>query len=185
MPSDGELGTVLDTAVTFTDGVAYIGDINLTEAVSDKIPYVGSFVASLAENVVQDGETLRVSVSFLIVKIALGAIIWLVLFIILIIIRNVIRKKVFNWLDRSSGPSKLDRLLGFIISAAIALALIWGAGAVTARFDDGDGNWANKADTFMYEGTIASPLMENNPILKLLGIELPTDNAEDSEEDGE
>lgn len=185
LPSDGEFGTALDTTVTFTDGVAYIGEVKLTDAISEKIPQVGSFVASLSKYVVQDGETLRVSVSFLIVEIALGVIIWLVLFIILVIIRNVIRKKIFAWLDKSSAPSKIDRLLGFILSAAIALALIWGSGGVTAKFDDGDGNWANKADTFMCEGKIASPLMENNPLLKILGIELPIENAENSEEEDE
>ena len=172
-PSGGDFGELLDAEVTKgEDGVLYIGETTLKEAVSQKVPYVGSSIASFVEKEAHPGETLRTTFAYKATEYIYETILWVILVIILAIIRNIIRKKIFIYLDHHSGPSKVDRVIGLVIMLAILLALLWGVGALIARFDDG-ANWAHSADNFMTEGVIAKPLMTNNPLLKLMGITLP------------
>ena len=173
LPSDGEFGEILDTAVTKAeDGTLYLGDATLTEVVSTKVPYVGSFVASFVNAAAHEGETLRTTFSYKLAEYAYETVLWILLVIVLAIVRNIVRKKIYRYLDKHSGPSKVDRVIGLVLNLAILLVILWGAGAIIAHFDDGS-NWANAADTFMTEGVIASPLMSNNPLLKLMGLTIP------------
>ena len=173
LPSGGDIGEMLDGVVTKdADGVLYVNDVNLKEAITEKIPYVGSFVASLVVKVASPGETLRTTFAYKITEYVYETVLWVLLVIILAIIRNIIRKKIYIYLDKHPFSSKVDRLLGLVMNLAILLALLWGVGALIAHFDDG-ANWANTADNFMINGTIAGPLMTNNPFLKLMHITLP------------
>ena len=119
-----------------------------------------------------DGETLRTTFSYKLAEYAYETVVWILLVIILAIVRNIVRKKIYRWLDKHPGPSKVDRLIGVVLTLAILLVILWGAGAIIARFDDGS-NWANSANTFLTNGMIAGPLMSNNPLLKLMGITIP------------
>lgn len=173
LPSDGELGGFLDAEVTRgPDGSLYVEGVKLTEAVSEKVPYVGSFVAGLVDASAHPGETLRTTLSYKLAEYIYETVLWVILVVVLAIIRNVLRKKLYTYLDKNPGPSKVDRVIGMVINLAILLVLLWGVGALIARFDDGS-NWAHSADTFLTGGTIANPLMLNNPFLKLMGITLP------------
>jgi len=60
-------------------------------------------------------------------------------------------------------------LIGLVFTLAILLVLVWGVGAILARFDDG-ANWAHSANVFLTDGMLAKPLMTNNPLLKLIGV---------------
>lgn len=172
-PSDGDFGALLDTAVTKgTDGALYVGEVALKDAVTEKVPYVGSFVASFVEAAAHPGETLRTTFAFKATEYIYETVLWIILVIVLAIIRNILRKKLYRYLDKHSGPSKVDRLIGVVLSLAILLVILWGAGAIIARFDDGS-NWANSADAFLTNGMIAEPLMTNNPLLKLIHVTLP------------
>lgn len=173
MPSDGEFGAILDTAVTQTeDGTYYLGESPLTEVVTEKVPYVGSFVASFVTKAVHNGETLRTTFSYKLAEYAYETVLWIILVIALAIVRNIFRKKIYRWLDKNPGPSKVDRVIGVVLNLAILLVLLWGAGAIIAHFDDGS-NWANSANVFLTNGTLAGPLMTHNPLLKLMGITIP------------
>ncbi|GEM_PF-2446621 len=178
LPSSGDFGTLLDTVVTKgEDSELYVGEITLKQAVTDHVPYVGSFIASFADKAAAPGVSLRTSLSYTATKYVYETAVWIVLVIILAIIRNIIRKKIYRFLDKNSAPSKIDRLIGLVFNLAILLVILWGAGAIVARFDDG-ANWAHAADEFMIKGAIAKPLMLNNPLLKLIHVTLPVPAAE-------
>ncbi|MCR4726482.1 MAG: hypothetical protein K5753_04595 [Clostridia bacterium] len=178
LPKGGEFGDLLDTPVKYKeDGALYVGEKALKEIVSEKVPYVGSFVAPLAEKAAVPSDSLRKSLSFVIVKYIYEFVVWLILGIALLILRNVIRKKIYRFLDHNSGPSKIDRVLGVIMMVAVLLAVFWGAGLAIAHFDDGEGNWAHTADTFLLNGVISEPLFKNNPLLKIINVTLPVTAA--------
>ena len=169
LPSDGDFGYLLDTEVTRgPDGGLYIEGQSLSEAISEKVPYVGSGIAPFVVSAAHAGETLRTTLSYLLTLYIYETILWVILVIILAIIRNILRKKLYVYLDSHSGPSKVDRVIGLVLNLAILLVLLWGVGVVMAHFDDG-ANWANSANSFITSGTIAEPLMSFNPFLKLIG----------------
>ena len=179
LPSSEGFSDLLDTEIVLDEsGVPYIGEVreetNLKAVVSANIPVVGPYLASFLETAAAPGVTLRTSVSYVIARSVYEVGVWVILVIILAIIRNIIRKKIFRWLDDKSHStmSKIDRLIGFAVNVVIFVALVWGFGAVVARFDDG-ANWATSINTFLLNGSIAGPFMQANPILKLLGITLP------------
>ena len=178
LPSSGDFSTLLDTEIVLgEDNVLYIGeagDIPMKSAVSENIPVVGQYLASFLEKTAIPGTTLRTSVSYNIARYICEIILWVILVIALAIVRNIIRKKVFVFLDdkKHATFSKIDRVLGAVITLVIFVALLWGAGAVIARFDDGS-NWAYKADSFLLNGVIAKPFMQANPLLKILNVTLP------------
>ena len=169
-PSDGDFGTLLDTAVTADeDGTLYLGEQTLKDAVTKKVPYVGSFVASFIESAAHKGEPLRTTFAYKLTEYAYEAALWVILVIVLAIIRNIFRKKLYRYLDRHPAPSKIDRLIGVVFTLAILLVLLWGVGALLAHYDDG-ANWAHSANVFMTDGILAKPLMTINPLLKLIGV---------------
>ena len=169
-PKGGDFGTLLDTAVTADEnGTLYIGEQTLKDAVTKKVPYVGSFVASFIDSAAHKGEPLRTTFAYKLAEYAYETALWIILVIVLAIIRNVFRKKLYRYLDRHPGPSKIDRLIGLVFTLAILLVLVWGVGAILARFDDG-ANWAHSANVFLTDGMLAKPLMTNNPLLKLIGV---------------
>ena len=173
LPSDGDFGALLDTEVTSgPDGSYYVGEAKLSDVITEKVPYVGSFAASFVESAAHVGEPLRTTFAFKITEWIYEIVLWVNLVIALAIVRNIFRKKIYIYLDKHSGPSKLDRLIGLVFNLAILLVILWGAGALVAHFDNGS-NWANTADNFMINGMIAKPLMCNNPLLKLMHITLP------------
>lgn len=191
LPSDGTFGMLLDAEVKKNEdgeyyirmevttegeegepGETYSTDVKLTEAVAENVPFVGSFAASFVEKSAHPGETLRTTFAYKLTEYAYEAALWVILVIILAIIRNIIRKKIYIYLDKNPGPSKVDRVIGLVLNLAILLVILWGAGALIAHFDDG-ANWANTADNFLTSGMLANPLMCNNPLLKLMGITLP------------
>ena len=173
LPSDGEFGTMLDVEVRKgADGALYVEDVKLTEAVTQKVPYVGSFVASFVEKAAHPGETLRTTFAFKLTEYIYETALWLILVIALAIVRNILRKKLYIYLDNNPGPSKIDRTIGLVFNLVILVAILWGVGALIAHFDDGT-NWANSADAFLTNGVIAGPFMSFNPFLKLMGVTLP------------
>ena len=177
LPSDGDFGVLLDAEVTKGEnGVLYVGEVKLAEAVTEKVPFVGSFVASFVEGAASPGETLRTTFSYKIAEYAYETVVWVLLVILLAIIRNIYRKKLYRYLDKHSTSSKIDRMIGLVLNLAILLVLFWGVGALIARFDDGS-NWAYEADAFLTNGVIAKPFMEFNPFLKLVGVTLPVGGA--------
>ena len=169
LPSDGEFGEILDVEIRKgADGVLYLEDVALEDAVTEKVPYVGSTVAPFVVKAAHPGETLRTILSYKMASYVYEIGVWVILVIILAIIRNILRKKLFVYLDNNPGPSKIDRAIGLVLNLAILLVLLWGVGVLLAHFDSGD-NWANSAYTFMTDGVIAKPFMTFNPFLKLLG----------------
>jgi len=182
LPSDEDFAVLLDTEIVLgEDDVLYVGedgDIPLVDAVSENIPYVGPYLASFLSMTAEPGATLRNSISYTAARFVYEIIVWVLLVIILAIIRNIIRKKIFRWLDDKShsAMSKIDRVIGLIINIAIFAALIWGLGLVVTRFDDG-ANWASSLNSLFLEGQIAGPFMQANPFLKILGLTIPGTNA--------
>ena len=173
LPSDGDFALFLDTEVTKgPDGSYYLGEVKLADAVAEKVPYVGSFVASFVASMARVGEPLRTTFAFKFTEWIYETILWVHLVIALAIVRNIFRKKLYIYLDKHSASSKLDRLIGVVFNLALLLVLLWGVGALIAHFDNGS-NWANTADNFMINGLIAKPIMCNNPLLKLMHITLP------------
>ena len=173
LPKDGTFGEFLDTAVTKgEDGSLYVGEKTVKDVLSEKIPYVGSFVAPFLEKTIAPSDSLRDALSFTAAKYIYEFALWIVLVIILAILRNIFRKKIYRFLDKNSGPSKIDRIVGLVLCLAFLLAVLWGAGLVIAHFDDG-ANWAHTADTFLLNGVISKPLFTANPLLKLIKVTLP------------
>jgi len=178
LPSGEEYEALLDTNIVLgEDGVLYVGadaDVPVKNVVSENVPVVGPYLASFIEMSAEPGTTLRTSISYTAARFAYEIVIWVVVVIILAIIRNVIRKKIFHWLDDKNHAtmSKIDRIIGLFVNVAIFVALMWGFGAVVARFDDGS-NWAYSLDNMFFAGMISKPFMTMNPLLKLLGIALP------------
>ena len=173
LPSGDGFGEFLDTVVLEgEDGELYVNEVPLKQSVKDKIPYVGDFLSSFVAKMAHNGETLRKTFSYQITLYIYETAVWIVLVIVFAIIRNIFRKKIFRFLDRHSGPSKVDRLIGVIFNLVILCAVFWGVGAIIANYDDGS-NWAHAADNFMTKGVIAKPYMTNNPLLKLMHITLP------------
>lgn len=185
LPSDGAFGALLDTEVMQSeDGELYVltsvsGEdgyyfvpTKLQTAVEKDVPLVGSFVSSFVKDMARSGETLRTTFAYRLTLYIYETAVWIVLVVILAIIRNIIRKKIFRFLDNHRGPSVADRICGLVIVLAIWLALLWGTGVLIANFDDGE-NWAHSIDKFMTKGVIAKPLMVNNPLLKLINVKLP------------
>jgi len=176
IPDSDEMGELLNKKIEDRDGVLYFedSDVALTNAIAEYIPEVGSYLAPIVAAVAIPGMTLKVAVAYTLTRYVYEIAIWVVLVIILAIIRNIIRKKIFRYLDRedNAAKSKLDRVLGIVLNIAILLIIFWGVGALVARFDDG-ANWAHDADAFFLNGTIAEPLMANNPLLKLINVTLP------------
>ena len=173
LPKDGAFGDLLNTVVTKgEDGVLYVGEKSLKSAVSENVPYVGSYLAPFVEKAAIPNAQLRESASFTIVKYIYETILWIILVIALVIARNIVRKKIFRFLDKNSGPSKIDRIVGLVTCLIFLLALFWGAGLVIAHFDDG-ANWAHAADTFILNGVISKPFFTFNPLLKLIHVTLP------------
>ena len=178
LPKKGEFGDLLNTAVTKgEDGALYVGEKALKEIVSDKVPYVGSFIAPLVEKATVPSDSLRKSLSFTIVKYIYEFVVWGILFITLLILRSIVRKKIYRFLDHNSGPSKIDRVLGVIMMVAVLLAVFWGAGLAIAHFDEGEENWAHTVDTFLLNGVISEPLFKHNPLLKIIDVTLPVTAA--------
>ena len=176
-PSDGEFGELLDAEITKgEDGVLYLGETALKDAISEKVPYVGSFVATFVESAAHPSETLRTTFSYKATEYIYETALWIILVIALTIVRNIFRKKLYRYLDKHSTSSKIDRMIGLVLNLAILLVLFWGVGALIARFDDGS-NWAYEADAFLTNGVIAKPFMEFNPFLKLVGVTLPVGGA--------
>ena len=173
LPTDGEFGEILNTTVVQgEDGELYVKDTEYTvdEVFGTGMPEIWPYVAPIVKSAIVPGITLRDSVSYTMTRYIYEIVIWVILVIILAIIRNIIRKRIFIWLDAKdhSAMSKVDRLLGVVLNLVILLAIFWGAGALVARFDNG-ANWAHEANNFM----------TNNPLLKF--IEAPTPAAESSE----
>lgn len=173
LPSDGDFGTMLDVEIRKgADDALYIEDVKLTDAVTEKVPYVGSFIASFVEKAAHPGETLRTTFAFKMTEYIYETVLWLILVIALAIVRNILRKKLYVYLDSHPGPSKIDRAIGLVLNLVVLLVILWGVGVLIAHFDDGT-NWANSADAFLTNGVIAQPFMTFNPFLKLIGVTLP------------
>ncbi|MBP5405471.1 MAG: hypothetical protein J6Y74_05995 [Clostridia bacterium] len=182
LPASGDFATLLDTEIVLgEDGVLYVGesgDIPLKSTISENIPVVGQYLASFIEKAAIPGTTLRSSIAYNIARYICEIILWVILVIALAIVRNIVRKKIFVFLDDKKHAvfSKIDRAIGAVITLVIFVALLWGAGVLIARFDDG-ANWAYKADAFLLDGVIAKPFMQANPLLKLINVTLPVAEA--------
>ena len=176
LPSGGGFGELLDEEVTKgDDGKYYIGEATLDEAMTEAIaiPYVGGLIASFAETAAHNGESLRTSIAFLFVDYTLEVIVWVNLVIMLAIIRNIFRKKLYIYLDKNFTPNMVDRGIGTAFSLVILLVLLWGIGAWFAHFDNGS-NWANGVDTYLTtKGPLCSFIMVHNPFLKLMHVTIP------------
>ena len=169
LPSDGDFGEILDVEIRKgADGVLYLEDTPLADAVAEKVPYIGSSVAPFVVKAAHSGETLRTILSYKMASYVYEIGLWVILVIVLAIIRNILRKKLYVYLDSHPGPSKIDRAIGLVLNLVILVAIFWGVGVLIAHFDSGD-NWANTAYTFMTDGVIAKPFMSFNPFLKLIG----------------
>lgn len=173
IPSD-MFGDLLDTEIVKgEDGKLYVGEMALEEeALAEKVPYVGSAISPVLLGATHEGETLRTIIAYKATEYIYETALWVILVIILAIIRNIVRKKIYRFLDHHPGPSKVDRLLGVVLNLVILTVILWGAGALIAFFDDGS-NWANDADAFLLNGVIAEPFMTNNLFLKLIDVTLP------------
>lgn len=175
LPSGGKMGECFDQTMTVTENgeVTLSGGSTLKEGMAGSIPYAGDIAASFVQPNAFDGSTVRNCIAYTITRYVYEAVIWLVLFIILIIIRNLIRRKIYAWLDNNSTPSAIDHFLGLIATIAFALVLLWGVLAILARLDNG-GNWATKATEFMMNGKISNFVVYKiNPFLKLMKLKLP------------
>ena len=182
LPTSGDFATLLDTEIVLgEDEVLYVGEsceVTLKAAISENIPVVGQYLASFVEKAAIPGTTLRTSIAYNLTRYICEIILWVILVIALVIVRNIVRKKIFIFLDdkKHAAFSKIDRAIGAVVTLVIFLAILWGAGVIIARFDDGS-NWANKADAFLLNGVIAQPFMQANPLLKLINVTLPVAEA--------
>jgi len=178
LPSGDGFSSMLDAKIVLgPDEVLYVGeecDVTLKDAISKNIPVVGQYIASFAEKMASPGTSLRNSISYTVARFLYEIVIWVVLVIVLAIVRNILRKKIFRWLDdkKHATMSKVDRVIGLVINVLIFLVIIWGIGALVARFDDGS-NWANSIDAFFLNGPISKAFMSGNPFLKMMHITLP------------
>ena len=186
LPTDGDFGAILNETVHEDEnGNLYIVDTDHTidSVFSAGMPEIWTYVGPIVKSAIIPGITLRESLAYTMTRYIYEIGIWVILVIILAIIRNIIRKKIFLWLDMKehSTMSKIDRLVGLALNLAILLALFWGSGALVARFDNG-ANWAHTANSFMTTGTVAEPFMTNNPILKLIDAPASAEEAPEASE---
>lgn len=149
------------------DGVYYVADQPLSDACA-KIPFVGSVLYPVLEPILVPGQSVRTIFAYKITEYIYEFVLWLVLVIVLVIVRNIFRKKVYRFLDNHSLSSKIDRLIGAIVSVAIFLVIFWGVGTVFTRLSGDNGGWADKALSVVTEGVIAEPVQNANPFLLIL-----------------
>ena len=176
LPSD-ILGEALDSEIVKgEDGTFYVGEVKLADAISEQIPYVGSSISPVVVGAAYEGATLRTLVSYKLTEYVYEIALWVLLVVILAIVRNILRKKLYRFLDKHSVPSKVDRAIGVVLNLVIITIILWGVGALIANFDNGS-NWAHETDSFLTNGVIAEPFMQNNPLLKLMDITLPVEGG--------
>lgn len=143
-----------------------------------------SVVTGFLKLLVKDGQTLAQTLSNMLTIYAVGTVMWIVFAFILTIIKNLIRRKVYKWLDNHSSASKLDRAVGMAITTVIIICILWGAGLFLKVQEDGGQDWAASANTYINENTtIVKGLNESNLFIMILDGE--TSSGDTSPEAGE
>lgn len=94
------------------------------------------------------------AVSAFMTQIIMGAIIWIIAFIVLIIIKAIIRHCVYKFLDNHSAISKIDRAIGAIVSVVVIVMITWLAVSLIGQNAD---SWGI--------GEIYNNVIDENPIL--------------------
>lgn len=123
-----------------------------------------------------DGMTVANAVSAFMSQIILGAIIWLIAFIVLIIVKAIIRHCIYKFLDSHSAVSKIDRAIGAIISVVVIVMIAWVAVSLVGQ------NAESWGISEIYNST-----MEDNQVLgffsshSLFGESTPETNPDASE----
>ncbi len=123
-----------------------------------------------------DGMTVANAVSAFMSQIILGAIIWLIAFIVLIIVKAIIRHCIYKFLDSHSAVSKIDRAIGAIISVVVIVMIAWVAVSLVGQNAE---SWGI--------GEMYNSVMEDNQVLgffsshNLFGGNTPDPDPETSE----
>lgn len=146
-PESGEAGESAEIGEGSENGETGITDVATSvvpvEAIDNMIDTYGS-----------EGMTVGNAVSAFMTQIIFGAVIWIIAFIVLIIIKAIIRHCVYKFLDNHSAMSKIDRAIGAIVSVVIIVMITWLAVSLVGQNAD---SWGISE---MYNST-----MESNPIL--------------------
>lgn len=128
------------------------GETGITDVATSVVPL--EVIDNMIDTYGSEGMTVGNAVSAFMTQIIFGAVIWLIAFIVLIIIKAIIRHCVFKFLDNHSAMSKIDRAIGAIVSVVVIVMIAWLAVSVVGQ---NAGDWGI--------GEAYNSAMESNPIL--------------------
>jgi len=138
------------------------GDNAILSAV---MKYTGSILPTIVASNAVLGMTVGQVMGIFVTRLAFTGIIGLSIFIVLFIVKRIIRRSLFKWLDAHSTPSKVDRALGAVFLVVLLLAIIWTAG----YFMFGKGGEGNSITAYVESSPITYKLMTTaNPILLII-----------------
>lgn len=134
-----------------------------SEVVVESVPFMSnilgadslSFLDSILLKYGKEGMTVSHSLSQMATTVAMGAIFWFVGFLVLFIIKRVLRHVLFKFLDSHSLASKIDRLVGMVLMVAVVVVIAWAA----ISFVDHNANVYGIAESF-------DGVLEKNAIMK-------------------
>lgn len=188
-PSDGAAGDMLQSPIIVEeDGTlrlqltinidgAPVENPTLEQIIQNSVSFIPEnvltpslpYVTAVIKPFVRNGQTLAQALAERLTIYAIGTVMWFVGSIVLTIIKNIIRRRVYKWLDSHSTASKLDRVAGMAIVSLIIVCIVWSAGLFLKIQEDAGKDWAISANNTISENTLVVNGLNNaNPLILLV-----------------
>jgi len=171
LPLDEELYNT--PLVKGSNGVYYVGETSLDSALAAEAG-VGTVLYLVVEEDLAEGQTLRTILSYKVTEYIFELIAWVILVILLAILRNIVRKKIYLYLDNHSVPSKIDRGIGLVLNLVIIVSIFWLVGFFLVKLDGEGDSIVSGAVSVVTKGKVAGPFHKINPLLTLAQRSLPS-----------
>ncbi|NCA67254.1 MAG: hypothetical protein EOM87_04225 [Clostridia bacterium] len=192
-PTDGAIGDLFHSNIikdgdtlrldtTLVVGENTIVNPTLEEILSSSESFIPAQATSVAVTIIsmfsKEGQTLAMTLSNAFTIYAVGTIMWIIAAFVLTIIKNIIRRQVYKWLDSHSTASKIDRAVGMAIATIIIVCIVWGAGLFIKIQADAGEDWAVSATDYVNDNTL---VLEKLNQANLLIMIVDGERAPDSE----
>ena len=84
------------------------------------------------------------------------------------IIKNIIRRRVYKWLDNHHTASKLDRVGGMAFVTILIVCIIWGAGFLIKVQSEGGQDWAISANDYVNNNSLVLKELNNTNLFVMI-----------------
>ncbi len=128
------------------------------------MPYLTGFIKSFA----RDNQTLASALGEKLTIYIVGSAMWFIGAIVLTIIKNLIRRRVYKWLDNNKTASKLDRVGGMAFVTVLIICIIWGAGLFLKVQSDGGQDWAVSANSYVSDNSLLIKELNNSNLFIMI-----------------